>query len=137
MGVKGSGLFSVVEVARYRGRFGELDWVLRRIAGLGVILFLVIHIVDTGTVYFAGRAAYQWWVELYKNPIFGAGEIVLAACVVYHAMSGLAIIVLDFVPSLWRFRPQARLIVWALFLIVFSPIGAVMTLRFVQHNLIR
>ena len=52
MAGKGYGLGSVVEVARYRGRFGQLDWVLRRIAGLGVILFLVIHVLDTGSVYF-------------------------------------------------------------------------------------
>ncbi len=137
MGVKGSGLFSLVEVARYRGRFGELDWILRRIAGLGVILFLLIHIIDTGTVYFAGRAAYQWWVDLYRTPIFSLLEIALAACVVYHAMSGLGIIVLDFVPSLWKFRPRVSLVVWTLFLIVFLPIGSVMLVRFVEYYVIR
>ncbi len=132
----GKGLLSVVEVARYRGRFGQLDWVLRRLAGLGVVLFLLLHIVDTATVYFA-PPLYTWFVNLYKTPFFGLLEIGLAAAVVYHAMSGLAIIILDLFPALWRFRPQVRTIVWALFIIGFVPIGGVMSLRFVEHNFIR
>lgn len=132
----GNGVRSVVEVARYRGRFGQLDWALRRIAGLGVVLFLCLHILDTATVYFA-PAAYGFFVALYKNPIFGLAEIALAGAVVYHAMSGLAIIVLDLWPSLWRRRPQASLLVWVLFLIVFVPMGSVMFYRIVEHNLLR
>jgi succinate dehydrogenase / fumarate reductase, cytochrome b subunit len=130
-----SGLLSVVDVARYRGRFGQLDWILRRIAGLGVVLFLLIHIIDTATVFFA-PSIYGWFVALYKNPFFGLGEVALAACVVYHAMSGLVLIILDFWPSLWKWRPQARLAVWVLFLVLFIPIGSVMVTRIVQHMLL-
>ncbi len=129
-----SGVLSVVDVARYRGRFGQLDWVLRRLAGLGVVLFLLLHIIDTATVFFA-PSLYGWFVALYKNPIFGLGEVVLAACVVYHAMSGLVLIILDFWPSLWQWRPQARVLVWVLFLILFIPIGGVMLTRIVEHTL--
>ncbi len=130
----GTGLRSVVAVARYRGHYGQLDWVLRRIAGLGVVLFLLVHIIDTATVYFA-PSAYGWFVALYKNPVFGLGEVVLAACVVYHAMSGIVLIVLDFWPKLWEWRPQARVLVWVLFLILFIPIGGVMLVRLVEHTL--
>jgi succinate dehydrogenase / fumarate reductase cytochrome b subunit len=123
-------------VARYRGRLGQLDWVLRRLAGLAVVLFLLIHIVDTATVYFA-PPVYTWFVDLYKTPLFALGEIGLAAAVVYHAMSGLAIIILDLWPSLWRYRAMARNLVWALFIVGFLPIGAVMFSRFIEHNFIR
>ncbi len=132
----GTGLRSVVEVARYRGRFGELDWVLRRLAGLGVVLFLLLHVVDTATVYFA-PPLYTWFVDLYKTPLFGLGEIALAGAVVYHAISGLAIIILDLFPSLWKFRPQVRNIVWAVFVVGFVPIGGVMLVRFVEYNFVR
>ncbi|HEX9117004.1 MAG TPA: succinate dehydrogenase, cytochrome b556 subunit [Anaerolineae bacterium] len=131
----GNGLLSVVEVARYRGRFGQLDWVFRRIAGLAVVLFLLLHIVDTATVYFA-PAVYSWFVALYKTPLFGLAEIGLAAAVVYHAMSGLAIIILDLFPALWQYRPQVRNIVWVLFLIGFLPIGGVMSMHWVEHTFI-
>ena len=132
----GSGLASVIEVARYRGRFGQLDWVLRRLAGLGVILFLLIHVIDTATVYFA-PPAYAWFVNLYRSPIFGLGEIALLGAVLYHAMSGLCIIILDLFPALWRYRPQARLVVWGLFVVGFLPIGATMFVHLIQHSLLR
>jgi succinate dehydrogenase / fumarate reductase cytochrome b subunit len=132
----GSGLASIVEVTRYRGRFGQLDWVLRRLAGLGVLLFLLVHVVDTATVYFA-PPAYAWFINLYRSPIFGLGEIALGGGVIYHAMSGLCIVILDLFPALWRYRPQARLVVWALFLAGFVPLAAWMFVRLVEHNLLR
>src|SRR5271157_4001440 len=131
----GSGLASIIEVARYRGRFGQLDWVLRRLAGLGVILFLLLHVIDTATVYFA-PPAYAWFINLYRSPIFGLGEIALAGAVVYHVMSGLCIIILDLFPALWRYRPQARLVVWGLFVVGFLPLGATMLVRLIQHSLL-
>ena len=130
----GTGLRSVVDVARYRGRYGQLDWILRRIAGLGVVLFLLVHIIDTATVYFA-PPVYAWFVAIYKSPVFGLAEVGLAVCVVYHAMSGLVLIILDLWPSLWQWRPQARVLVWLLFLILFIPIGGVMLTRIVEHTL--
>ncbi len=134
MASTGNGLRSLAEVARYRGRFGQLDWVLRRLAGLGVVLFLLLHIIDTATVYFA-PAAYGFFVALYKNPIFGLAEVALAGAVVYHAMSGLVLIILDFWPALWQWRPRATMIVWALFLLLFVPIGGVMLFRIAEHSL--
>jgi succinate dehydrogenase / fumarate reductase cytochrome b subunit len=131
-----NGLRSLAEVARYRGHFGQLDWILRRLAGLGVVLFLLIHIADTATVYFA-PAAYAFFVALYKNPLYGLGEVALAGGVIYHAMSGLVIIILDFWPALWQWRARASLIVWALFLLLFVPIGSVMLVRIVEHSLSR
>ena len=38
--------------AHYRPREGMVAFVLHRISGLAVLLFLSIHIVDTSTVYF-------------------------------------------------------------------------------------
>ena len=126
------GVSSVVEVARYRGRFGQLDWVAHRISGLGVLLFLLLHILDTATVYFA-PSAYAFFLVIYKNPFFGLGEIALAAAVIYHALNGLRITIMDFWPHLWDRLPQARLLVWAAFVVVFVPTGLVMFVRIVQH----
>ena len=36
----------VLEGLRYRGREGMIAWLLHRLSGLGVLLFLVIHIFD-------------------------------------------------------------------------------------------
>lgn len=129
-----SGIRSVSEVVRYRGRRGQWEWLFHRISGLAVLLFLLIHIVDTSTVYFA-PSAYSFFVNLYKNPVFGLGEIALAAGVIYHAMNGLRITIQDLWPNLWQKQDQARLYVWIAFVILFVPTGTLMFVRIVQHLL--
>ena len=36
----------ILEGLRYRGREGMIAWLLHRASGLGVLLFLALHIVD-------------------------------------------------------------------------------------------
>jgi len=126
------GLRSVIEVARYRGRFGQLQWALHRLSGLGVVLFLSLHVIDTATVYFA-PSAYTFFVSLYKNPFFGLLEIGLAAAVIYHAMNGLRLVIMDFWPALWEKQPQARFLVWISFAVLWVPTAAVMFRNIVLH----
>ncbi len=128
------GLRSVIEVARYRGRFGQLEWAFHRISGLGVVLFLLLHIVDTATVYFA-PSAYIFFVTLYKNPFFGLAEIALAAAVIYHAMNGLRVVIMDFWPHLWEKQPQARWLVWIAFVVLWVPTASIMFRNIVVHTL--
>jgi succinate dehydrogenase / fumarate reductase, cytochrome b subunit len=126
------GLRSVVEITRYRGRFGQYEWLFHRISGLGVVLFLLLHIVDTSTVYFA-PSAYIFFVALYKNPVFGLLEIALAAAVIYHAINGLRVIIMDFWPHLWEKQPEARLVSWAGFVVLWVPTAVVMFAHIVEH----
>ncbi len=126
------GLRSVVEVARYRGRFGQLQWALHRLSGLGVVLFLSLHVLDTASVYFA-PSAYIFFVNLYKNPFFGLLEIGLAAAVIYHAMNGLRVTIMDFWPQLWVKQPQARFLVWLAFAVLWIPTAVVMFRNIVLH----
>jgi succinate dehydrogenase / fumarate reductase, cytochrome b subunit len=130
------GLRSVVELVRYRGRLGQLEWAFHRISGLAVVLFLLVHIADTSTVHFA-PSAYAFFVALYKNPFFGLGEIALAAAVIYHAMNGLRVIIMDFWPHLYARQALARWIVWAAFVILWVPTAGVMLVRIAEHALLR
>ncbi len=126
------GLRSVVEVARYRGRFGQLQWALHRLSGLGVVLFLSLHVMDTATVYFA-PSAYLFLVTIYKNPLFGLLEIGLAAALIYHAMNGLRVTIMDLFPRLWEKQAQARYLVWAAFVVLWVPTATVMFRNIVLH----
>ena len=98
-----------------------------------MLLFLLLHILDTSTVYFA-PAAYNFFVRLYKNPLFGLAEIGLAAALVFHSLNGLKLIVLDYRPSLWEKHQQAQVIVWVLFVVIFAPIGGIMLARIINHS---
>lgn len=104
----------------YRGGAGQWAWVLHRLSGLGVLLFLVIHILDTALVLF-GPEVYDKVVKIYTNPVFRLGEVGLAGAVIYHALNGIRITALDFWPELSGRHKELFYGVVALFVAIFLP----------------
>ena len=104
----------------YRGGAGQWAWILHRLSGVGVLLFLLIHILDTGLVLF-GPEVYDPVVKLYTHPVFRVGEVGLAAAVLYHALNGIRISLLDFYPELSARQQQLFYGVMALFALLFVP----------------
>ena len=80
---------------RYRGQ-GHYVFLLHRITGLGTLLFLAIHILDTAVVYFA-PAFYADAIAIYRSTPFMLGEIALVFCVIFHGANGLRIAYFDLV----------------------------------------
>ncbi|HOM70945.1 MAG TPA: succinate dehydrogenase, cytochrome b556 subunit, partial [Armatimonadota bacterium] len=101
-------------------REGMWSWVLHRVAGVGIFIFLVAHIVDTS---FVGWSAdlYNHTVALYRSSIGRIGEIILIGAVLLHAFNGLRIITIDFVPKATRIQRQLFYVVVIVFLAVFIP----------------
>ncbi len=91
----------------YRGREGHLSYIGHRLAGLGTLLFLAVHILDTSTVYFF-PSLYQHAIELYRSVPFMLGEIVLVAAIIYHGINGLKIILNDTFPQWWTKSDERR-----------------------------
>ncbi|MET4051028.1 succinate dehydrogenase / fumarate reductase cytochrome b subunit [Frigoribacterium sp. PvP054] len=79
----------------YRGREGMWSWVLHRITGVSIYFFLLVHILDTALVRISPEA-YNAVIGTYKNPIMGLGETGLVAAILFHALNGLRIILIDF-----------------------------------------
>jgi len=126
------GLRSVLILPRYRGGAGQWAWVLHRVSGLGVLLFLMLHILDTSTVFFASTA-YEFFVRLYKNPIFGLAEIALGGALLFHALNGVRVSVMDFWPHLWRRHAEAQRLMWILFTVIFVPAAGIMLVRIIRY----
>jgi succinate dehydrogenase / fumarate reductase cytochrome b subunit len=103
-----------------RGREGYWAWLLHRVSGVGVVLFLFLHVLDTSLVGL-GPAAYDAFVSLYRHPVFRALEVGLVAAVLYHGLNGLRIVAVDFVAGATRLQRQLWYVVWALFLALFLP----------------
>jgi succinate dehydrogenase / fumarate reductase cytochrome b subunit len=97
---------TLTETLRYRGAIGQWSWLLHRISGLGVVVFLLIHVIDTSWAVFYPRL-YEEAIAVYQTPVFTIGEFLLVACVVYHAYNGLRIVILDYRPRLWRYQQSA------------------------------
>jgi len=83
----------------YRVSWAQLAWFGHRASGLGVLLFLFLHIVETSTV-LLGPDVYDFTQGFYRNLPAKLGEVVLMAALVYHALNGLRVIAMDFWPSL-------------------------------------
>jgi succinate dehydrogenase / fumarate reductase cytochrome b subunit len=75
-----------------------LAWVLHRITGLAVLLFLLMHIIETSML-MRGPEAYNRAIELYRQPWFKPIEFLLVAAVLYHAGNGLMLMVMEWRPT--------------------------------------
>jgi succinate dehydrogenase / fumarate reductase cytochrome b subunit len=85
----------------YRGGPGMLAWALHRITGVAVLIFLLIHIIETMMIGF-GPDAYNRAIAIYKQPWFKPFEFLLAAAVLYHAGNGILVMLVDFLPEATR-----------------------------------
>lgn len=92
----------------YRGNEGMWSWVVHRITGVVLFLFLLVHILDTALVRISPEA-YNAVIGTYQTPIMGLGELGLVIAIVFHAFNGIRIILVDF----WKKGPKyQRIMLW-------------------------
>ena len=92
----------------YRGDPGMWSWVMHRISGVTLFFFLFVHVLDTALVRVSPEA-YNDVVDTYKNPLVGLMELALVALVLFHALNGVRIMLVDF----WAEGPRhQRLMLW-------------------------
>ena len=116
----------------YRGDPGMWSWVLHRITGATIFFFLFIHVLDTALVRISPQA-YDEVISTYKTPIVGLMELGLVAAVLYHALNGIRVILIDF----WAQGPRyQRLMLWTIgivWLLVIVPAGVVVAMHMIGH----
>ena len=79
----------------YRGKVGMWSWVLHRITGVAIFFFLLVHVLDTSLVRLSPEA-YDAVISTYKTPIIGLAELGLVAAILFHALNGIRVILIDF-----------------------------------------
>ena len=84
------------------------SWVLHRITGATIFFFLFVHVLDTALVRVSPQT-YNEVIETYKTPIVGLMELGLVAAVLYHALNGIRVILIDFWSRGTRYQ---RLMLW-------------------------
>lgn len=110
---------------RYKGREGMWTWILHRATGLGILAFLLIHVVDTAAVIY-WPDFYDASLELYRHPVFRVAEVGIFFAVLYHALNGLRIIIQDFWPKTMLRQRQLVYAVTALTVLSILPIAYLM-----------
>ncbi len=75
---------------------GMWAWVLHRLTGLGLALYLLIHIVLMGLSLLRGEEAFDAALSvLMGSRFFGLLETLLLAAVLYHGFNGIRILLFD------------------------------------------
>jgi succinate dehydrogenase / fumarate reductase, cytochrome b subunit len=111
---------TLIQGLQYRGREGQWSWILHRLTGLGVFLFLALHIFDIYLI-MLGPEPFNTLSTIYHHPIARVGHIFLFFSLLWHAFNGLRITLLDFFPRLWKYQKQAVWIQVVVFLATFVP----------------
>ena len=109
----------------YKGHEGQWSWIAHRVTGVAIILFLFAHVIDTAVVGW-GPNAYNRVVSVYENPLVRVLELGLVAAVLYHAINGTKILLIDFFPGLVEHIRALGIAVMALFVGSMIPITFIM-----------
>lgn len=123
---------TIRETLRYRGAIGQWSWVLHRLTGLGVVLFLTLHVIDTSWAVFWPEG-YEKAIAIYQSPLFTIGEFGLVFAVVYHALNGLRIVIFDYKPEWWKHQQRAAYAVLAGTAIILVPVFIGMFGHVIEH----
>jgi succinate dehydrogenase / fumarate reductase cytochrome b subunit len=102
---------------RYKGGGPMLVWVLHRISGIGIALFVGLHILASVTSQLYGWEIAKSINILYESSVF---QMVVFFCALFHAINGLRITILDLWPKLIEHQREAIWVEWAVFIPLFS-----------------
>jgi succinate dehydrogenase cytochrome b subunit len=100
---------SLATALRYRGQGPMLAFVLHRIGGLGMAIFITLHILAS----FMGGKTGVFLNTIYENWLF---QIFIFFCVLFHAINGLRITIVDLFPRLLVHEREAIWVEWAVFI---------------------
>ena len=110
----------------YKGKSGQWAFVLHRVTGFLVFMFLLLHVVDVSLV--NTPRLYNQVHQLYGNVLLRLFEVGLLASLLFHAFNGLRIVMIDFFPNALRNeKVMFRIVVF--FTLVLSAVGGYIILR--------
>ncbi|HLZ58284.1 MAG TPA: succinate dehydrogenase, cytochrome b556 subunit [Ktedonosporobacter sp.] len=105
----------------YKGQSGMWSWLFHRVSGLGLLLFLFVHIVDISLLGF-GPAIYNTGIVLFDSVIVRLLSLSLFAAAFYHAFNGIRIMLIDFWRKGVRYQQIMFTVVLVVTILAFIPI---------------
>ena len=108
------------------------SWVLHRISGATIFFFLFVHVLDAAMLRVSPQT-YNAVVGDYKTPIVGLMEFGLVAAVLFHAMNGIRVILIDFWSQGPRYQRLMFAIICIVFLLLMVPAGVVNGIHMWEH----
>ena len=111
----------------YKGKTGQWAFVMHRITGFLVFMFLLLHVVDVSLVN-ASPTLYNEVHDLYGNVLLRIFEVGLLGALVFHAFNGLRIVMIDFFPGAIRSEKVMFTIV-LFFTVILTAVGGFIILK--------
>lgn len=105
------------------------SWVAHRVTGVLIFFFLFAHVLDTALVR-VSPDSYNRIMDTYKTPLVNLMEVGLVGAVLFHALNGIRIVLIDFWAKGTRYQKQMTYIVVGLFLVLMVPAAY----RMVEHT---
>ncbi|HJW91613.1 MAG TPA: hypothetical protein VJ436_13305 [Anaerolineales bacterium] len=111
---------------RYQGGGPMIAWMLHRITGVGILTFVGLHVVAS---FFMQQVSSDLATNvniLYESWIF---QIVIVFFVIFHALNGLRIAILDLWPQYQVYQREALWLEWLVFLPVYGLTAFILVQR--------
>ena len=80
-------------------------YLIHRVTGLGLILFLLIHLIETTVFRIQGEEVWEATMALFSKPWFEVGLYFVAVAFIFHALNGLRLILQELGLGLGRPTP--------------------------------
>ena len=106
-----------LEGLKYQGGGPMLAWILHRLTALGIILFVGLHVVASFFMQQLGSDFATTINIIYESWIF---QIVVAFCVIFHALNGLRIVISDLWTQSLMYQRELLWLQWLIFLIIYG-----------------
>lgn len=113
----------------YQLKEGQVAYILHRVTGVAVILFLFVHLVENFFL-LMGEEAYNRAIGIYDTWYFRLGEFALIAAVVYHSFNGVRVVAIDFWQQSTKYHKQMWYAVMVLSAVVLLVVAKIMLLDY-------
>jgi succinate dehydrogenase / fumarate reductase cytochrome b subunit len=114
-----SGKVGLAQGLGYKGGAPMWSWVLHRISGVGIVLFVGLHVLSS---FFMDVVSSESDIPVIINTIYQswAFQLFIYFCAIFHALNGLRIIVLDLWPKALQYQREITWLEWLTFIPIYG-----------------
>jgi succinate dehydrogenase / fumarate reductase cytochrome b subunit len=116
------------EGLKYRGGGPMIAWMLHRITGVGILVFVSLHVVASFFMQQTGSEIATSMNIVYESWIF---QIMMAFFVIFHALNGLRVAIQDLWPQSQMYQREALWLEW----LVIAPVFGLTAVFLIQRGL--
>ena len=88
-------LGGIVAELRLNPYSGSIAWVLHRVSGVILVIYLALHLWGLGSAA-GGKAAFDNQMQTFSGPVFELLEALVVLIAAFHMFNGLRVIAVDF-----------------------------------------